>query len=369
VVAQQGRWQTRVTQARIGRSDLGGDFVYERRPGRVSHLGGRLDGRALWLQDLGPAIGAAVDAPPASRPGGRILPQRDFNLPSLKAMEADVTIALDRLELGHPRIKSLAPVRARLSLHDARLQIDDLDARAAQGRIAGRLWLDGRESVARWGMDMKASGVRLEQWITQARADGQPPYAAGRLSAQLAVEGRGRSTAQLLGSADGSGWIVWSEGRLSNLALEWAGIDIAQALGLMLVGDKTLEVGCGAADLRVADGMVRPKVMVIDTKDSTVWVDGGLSLATERLDLVAHVEPKDFSPLTLRTPLHVRGTLAAPTVQPDSGGIARKLLPAALLAAVNPLAALLPLLDRGDADVKPAIAACRRIVDRRRAER
>jgi uncharacterized protein involved in outer membrane biogenesis len=216
-------------------------------------------------------------------------------------------------------------------------------------------------------MDLGATGLRLEQWIQQPRPKGQPPFAAGRLSAQLALQGRGRSTAELLASAAGSGWIVWSQGRLSHLALEWAGIDLAQALGLMLVGDDGLEVGCGAAELKVRDGMVRPSVMVIDTRDSTVWVEGGLSLATERLDLTAHVEPKDFSPLALRAPLHVRGTLAAPTVQPDGGRIVRKLLPAALLAAINPLAALLPLIDRGDSEAQPAIEAWRRVIERRRS--
>ncbi|MEO7244999.1 MAG: hypothetical protein ABIX12_07610, partial [Rubrivivax sp.] len=161
VSAHDDRWQTTVRQARIGRSELGGEFLFERRgAGAVPRLSGRLDGRALWLQDLGPAIGAspgdgttsrATDAPAAkgSPATGRILPQRDFNLPSLTVMDADVAVALDRLELGHPRVQSLAPVRARLLLKDGRLQIDNLDARAAQGRIAGKLWLDGSAPVAR----------------------------------------------------------------------------------------------------------------------------------------------------------------------------------------------------------------------------
>jgi uncharacterized protein involved in outer membrane biogenesis len=86
---------------------------------------------------------------------------------------------------------------------------------------------------------------------------------------------------------------------------------------------------------------------VLDTSDSTVWVDGTLSLATEQLDLRAVVAPKDFSLLTLRSPLQVRGSFAHPKVTVDKGPLGLKLGSALLLGLINPLAALLPLVDVG----------------------
>jgi hypothetical protein len=88
--------------------------------------------------------------------------------------------------------------------------------------------------------------------------------------------------------------------------------------------------------------------MVLDTRDSVIWIDGSLSMASEAIDLRAVVSPKDFSPLTLRTPLRVRGSFAAPEVSLDKTPIARKLAAALLLALLNPLAALIPFIDPGD---------------------
>ena len=84
---------------------------------------------------------------------------------------------------------------------------------------------------------------------------------------------------------------------------------------------------------------------------------GTASLADEKLNLELHVAPKDFSPLTLRTPVRVRGTFANPDISLDKKPLAQRLLPAALLALWNPLAAVLPLMDPGDAEEAKAQAA------------
>jgi uncharacterized protein involved in outer membrane biogenesis len=367
------RWTTHVESAEIGRSRLAGDFEFLRRAGAPPSLTGELRGPVLWLQDLGPAIGTRApatlgnEAPPPARPASapddkRVLPDRPLDLPSLSAMQADVRIKLDRLELGHPRLQSMQPLRAHLKLAGGVLSIDELDATLARGRVWGRVQLDGRQRQALWNLDLSASDLRLEQWISQARPGGRPPYVAGELAARIALQGRGRSVAELLGTSSGSGRLVWSDGTLSHLVLEAAGIDLAQALGVMVRGDDALPVTCGAADLQVKNGQVEPRLLVVDTRDSTVWGTGSLSLADEHLDLVAHVAPKDVSPLALRTPLRVRGTLGDPSLSLEKGPLAKRVVPALLLGLVNPLAALLPLVDPGnDAAAQERLAGCHRV--------
>ncbi|MCA0240486.1 MAG: AsmA family protein [Proteobacteria bacterium] len=360
------RWQATVRQARIGRSDLAGDFAFDTPPAAKPVLSGELRGRALWLQDLGPAIGTRAPDGAATPPhGAKVLPDRPFDLPSLNAMQAEVGIALDRLELGHPGLEAVQPLRAHLSLKDGVLLIDRLDARLARGRLDGHVRLDGRSRPASWDVDLGLRAVELAQWISGLQRPQQPPYVAGRLAGRVQLKGRGNSTSQLLASADGRAWGVLSRGRISHLAVELAGLDVAQALGVALRGDDALRIDCGAADLAIANGRVQPRVLVVDTRDSTVWAEGSLSLADERLDLVARVEPKDFSPLALRSPLRVRGTLGAPKVSVDKAPLARRLVPAALLGMLNPLAALLPLMDAGDDDGEPAAAACRQVLAKR----
>ncbi len=358
-----GVWHTQVEQAQIGRSRMSGEFHFDARPARPL-LTGQLLAQTLWLEDLGPAIGASPQAAGGQeRPAPeRILPQRDFDLPSLRAMDADVALRFNTLQLAAgDLLRPISPLAGRLRLQDGVLQIRELDAGLAQGRIRGEIELDGRQDVARWRTALTARGVRIETWFpaTQAR---EVPWAAGALAASVQLQGRGRSTADLLASASGNAQLLWTRGSVSHLAVEAAGLDIAQGLARLVRGDEALPVLCGAARLDVKDGLVRPAPAVVDTRDSTVWLEGQLSLADERLDLSAQVAPKDRSPLTLRAPVRLRGTLVQPEISVQGSGLAKRLVPSVLLALVQPLAAVIPLIDVGDREeAQQAAAACARV--------
>lgn len=349
-LAQQGPlWSTVVERASIGRSRLDGEFQYDTRRSPLPQLAGRLHASTLALADLGPAIGTpTADQARAVRAPGRVLPDRAFDLPALRAMNANVLLRLERLDFGTTALQAASSLNGQLTLRDGVLRLADLDARLAQGRIHGSIQLDGRRTPARWKVALDGRGLRLEQWLRAVQRPGQPPYAAGRLAATLRLTGEGRSTAELLASADGRMGLHWSQGRLSHLVVEAAGLDIAQGLGLLLRGDDALPVSCGLADLAVHDGRVQSRAFVVDTRDSRLWLEGSLSLADERLALLARVQPKDFSPLALRAPLHITGTLGQPVLALDKAALASRAVPAALLAMVHPLAALLPLLDAGE---------------------
>ncbi len=85
---------------------------------------------------------------------------------------------------------------------------------------------------------------------------------------------------------------------------------------------------------------------------------GRINLRDETLALSATVRPKDVSPLSLRTPLLVTGTLADPRVGVEGVRLAGRVLAALGLAAIAGPAGLLPLLDTGAADqADPCVAA------------
>ena len=373
-IAKRGQvWNAVFDSAHIGASRLTGAFTYD--AGRTKPiLAGRLGGSKLLLADLGPAIGSKGQAPAAPRPraakaSGRVLPDREFDLPSLGAMDANILIDVAEVDLGTSYLEPLRPLRAHLTLADAVLRLDDIETRTAQGRLAGTVQLDGRAARAVWTTALRVNDVRLERWVKQVRADGGPPYVSGRLRGVINLRGEGRSTAQILGSLKGNVGLQLRDGKISHLVIESAGIDIAQALGLMVRGDKSLDVLCGVADLQATAGVLRPRTFVIDTTDSTVSMDGSISLVNESMDLRAVVSPKDFSPLTLRTPVHVRGSLGEPKVSLEKGPLARQLAASALLALVTPVAALLPLIDPGDpAAADQAVSeGCRALAQRSRA--
>ena len=377
-IAKQGVvWNTVVDSMAIGATRLNGAFTYDPRPA-VPVLAGRLGGSKLLLADLGPAVGtparassAVADAMPVAAAkksgaaGRMVLPDREFDLPALRAMNANVLIDIANLDLGSSILEPLKPLRTHLVLANGVLTLRELEARTGQGRLFGTVQLDGRNAQALWTADLRWDGVRLESWVKQSRADNAPPYVTGNLAGQARVAGQGKSTAAILGSMRGAMRMQVSKGTISHLAVEAAGLDVAQAIGMLIKGDDSLPIDCTVIDLGVEQGVLKPRVFVLDTPDSTIWVDGSISLATEALDLRMVTTPRDFSPLALRTPVILRGTFANPSVSVEAGKLATRLGASALLALINPLAAIIPLMDIGDsADAKRSADACRALSQR-----
>jgi uncharacterized protein involved in outer membrane biogenesis len=353
LVHDAGLWQLGAAQARIGRSRLAGDLRFDARtrPGRLT---GTLTGARLALGDLGPAVGAPVRKPVARAPGERVLPQRRFDLPALDRMNADLQIALDELDLGTDTLAPLGRVRTRLVLQDGVLDLRELDAVVAGGRVAGSTRLDATRDPARWGADLRLAGVRIDRWLQGTAGR----YISGVLSGDLGLRGTGRSTAQILGSLDGKAQLHLRDGALSHLVTEALGLDVAEALGLVIRGDKPLPLRCASADVQVQDGVARLQRALLDNRDSTIRVAGSINLRNETLELAARTRSKDFSPLALRAPITVTGPFARPQLGVEGGKVAGRVVGALVLGAVvGPVAALIPLADPGSSDAGDPCAA------------
>lgn len=394
-----GVWRLVAERFALGRTRLAGDFVLDgnRRP---RHLSGKLTGSVLALADLGPAIGAAPATQPVQRKTGKVLPQRRFDLPSLRAMSADVQVAIERFDFGGAALAPMSALRSRLVLDGGVLRLEDLQAQVAGGSLAGSTGYDGNQQPPRWDADLRFAGVDVAGWVravqapetrkapgapaatartlrnqrrtarTQAEAGSVQPvraYLTGILTSEVKVQGRGRSTGEILGSLQGSAQASLRDGTMSHLVTELLGLDIAQTLGVMVRGDRPLTLRCARVDVAIQGGIATPRVAVFDNPDSTIRLSGSINLRDETLDLRVVSRPKDFSPLTLRAPVKVTGTLADPSFGIEGERLAAKAIAAAVLGAVAaPLAALVPFIDQGkkvddpcpaDAQRSPAVAS------------
>ena len=355
-------WNTKINQMAIGGSRLNGRFSYDKSLA-TPLLKGKLAGK-LVITDLGPAFGANAD----DKNPNKVLPSRPFDLASLRKMNADIMIDMQYLDLKTRFLEPLKPLQAHLQLNNAVLTLKKIKTLTAGGQLTGDMGLDGRGSKALWDANLAWNGVRLEHWVKQKRADGLPPYISGRLNGKADLKGQGKSTAEILASLDGSIRSELNQGAVSHLGIEVAGLDVAQSIGVLFKGDEALPVQCAVVDLQAKNGVFTPRVMVVDTTDTTVWVDGSLSLATEKLNLRAMALPKDFSPLTLRVPLNVTGNFANPQVSLEKKPVGLKLATSVLLAIINPLAAVIPLLDSGDTkEAKQRAAGCKNLMQKNNA--
>lgn len=362
ILKRQGTlWTVDLNKAQVGESVLGGAFTFDTES-PVPKLTGRVDGSLLKLADLWPAIGGAASkaAPTASQARSKVLPSRPFNLAALRVMDSDVTIAIAQVDANLRQLEPLRPFSAHLLLTGGVLSLTDIEARTAQGHLRGTIALDGQANTAHWVAALRWDGLQLQRWIRQTRRAGLPPYVSGLLQGHATLQGNGRSTAEILATLQGDIGARVTKGTVSHLLVEAGGLDVAEVIGVYLQGDKPLVLDCAVASLTVDKGVLRPRLLVIDTTDSTAWVDGTLSLATETLDLRAVTAPKDFSVLTLRSPLHINGSFALPVVSVEAGPVALKLGAALALGLVNPLAAFIPLVDLGGKAAASAKAAdCR----------
>ena len=109
-------------------------------------------------------------------------------------------------------------------------------------------------------------------------------------------------------------------------------------------------------------GILRPNALILDTQVTTITGTGSIDLAREQLDLTLNQRTKNTSPLALRSPLILRGSFVKPVVGVDKGKLAARALGAVALGLVNPLLALIPLVDPGpgkDSDCAPLLTAAK----------
>jgi uncharacterized protein involved in outer membrane biogenesis len=302
-------------------------------------------------------------------------------------MDADVKVSIDELDFGTTALAPLHKVATRVVLQAGRLELQQVKATVAGGTLSGTSSYNSASATAQWAARLHLAGVDVAGWVrgtqTPQAADAPPAaptqaaklkqqrqqarqggdqvvrnYITGALDAEFDVRGSGNSTGQILSTLNGRFDLMLRDGTLSHLATEAAGLDVAQGLGLIIRGDRPLPLRCARIQATARNGIVRTDRGVIDNSDSTVRLAGELNLKDESLAFVATSRPKDFSPLSLRTPITVRGTLAQPRIGVEGGKLAGKVgVAAALGAALGPLAALIPLVDLGHKEAGNPCAA------------
>ena len=154
---------------------------------------------------------------------------------------------------------------------------------------------------------------------------------------------------------------------MSHLLIELAGLDIAQSLGVAVSGDKPIPIRCVIGDFKANDGVFKVKTMVLDTTDTKIVGEGQIDMGKEALNLRLVPYPKDFSPLSLRNPIAVQGTLGNPQAMTDPIGIGVEgTVKKVINAVLTPIVGLAPPIDEGvgeDSDCARLIAEAKQAVN------
>lgn len=371
----EGVWSYEDFSSRVGRSDLAGSVTLQQRRADRPLIQGRLVSQRLDLHDLLPLVGktppsATSTPPPTSRTerprapaptgssAGKVLPQQRFSAAKWDTLDTDLQFdGRSVVNLGPMPLDSL---KMRVLLQDRQLSLAPFALGVAGGEVAGQLRIDGRAEPMQARIDARGRRLQLAQLVPRVGRDARA--ALGTLNGRIALAGQGDSFARLLGTANGEVQIAMGTGRISNLLLELIDLDAAEALGFLIRGDQPVSVRCALADVGFTGGVMRTRAVVFDTTDTIIEARGQADFAQERLDLRVTPVAKDASLLTLRVPFDVGGTFAAPRVSPDKARLLARGGGAVLLGLINPLAALIPLLELGpgeDSDCGQLVARAR----------
>jgi uncharacterized protein involved in outer membrane biogenesis len=340
----------------LGDSDLAGDseFTSAGAGRKVPFLKADVVSRRLDFDDLAGFVGA----PPQTggketasaeqkrqaaelRAKSRVLPDEPFDLAKLRGMDADVH--WKALRVNAPKL----PIEAmdmHLFVDDAVMRLAPLDFRVAGGNVSSTIRMDARRDTIATRADIRAKGLSLPKLFPTAELT---DTSVGRVGGRLNLTAEGNSIARMAATSDGDVGAVMGRGRISNLLMEYAGIDIAESLKFLLTKDRTIPIRCAYADFKVTQGYADARQMAFDTDDTVIFGTGTVDLRNERLDLTLKPRPKDFSLVSLRAPLRVDGTFKDPGFHPDAKVITLRGVAAAVLGSIAAPLALIATVETG----------------------
>ena len=313
-----------------------------------------LRSRRLDFDDLAGFVGAAPQAggneatnaelrakAAAQSARARVLPNTPYKLDKLRAMDADVRLRAARLNA--PSLP-LDDMDAHLFLDNGVLRLDPLNFGVAGGDIRSTIRMNAREATIRTNADVSARGLNINKLLPNAEL---MQDAVGKVGGNMKITGTGNSIAQILGSAGGDISLGMGRGQISNLLIEFAGLDIAEAVKFMITKDRKIPIRCAFGDFAVRDGQMTTRALAFDTTDTIIIGEGDISLKNETLDLTLKPRPKDRSIFSFRSPLLVGGTFKDPSFKPDLARVGLRGAIALALGSIAPPAALLATLELG----------------------
>jgi uncharacterized protein involved in outer membrane biogenesis len=374
-------WTAREMQGVLGSSDIAGELSFDT-SAAVPLLTGKVQSKLLDFVDLRPVVGLPVKSSPAmarstvagkasvsakkvdpakpvnpaapANSGRKVLPTATLDLERLKAMNADVIYSAKAIR--HVEQLPLDSGSVHVKLTSGVMQLDPIALGVAGGSLAGKITVDINVVPAAVETRLAVRGLQLNQLFPTIK---NTKSAFGKISGQIDLKGRGNSVAQMLGSASGDVALVMGRGEISNILLEFIGLDGGEVIKFFIEGDRNVKLLCAAAAFEVKQGLMNSKTILLDTTDTVIHGTGQVNLANETLDITLKPEPKDRSILSLRSPLKIGGTFASPSAGPDKLALGARAGAVIALGLLNPLLALAATIETGpgkDADCRATLA-------------
>ena len=363
-------WSFDQFTGKVGDSDLAGRFDVDQAgkncwstPDLVSpvaELQGSTDRLSVCRRPLRRRAWRAQRSNSVRKPAGRFRP--NLQTKQLQAIDAKVHLKGKRFMTSDLPLDNLNAV---LDLRGGVLTLQPLDFGVGGGHVVSTLVMDARDKIFRTKGEVTVRNVEISKVLPKLKP---PQGSAGKVGGQAHFVATGNSIADMLATSNGEVALISWGGEASELSIVLTNLDLARAAQLLLKGDENSPIRCVVADFVAENGRMVAKTLVIDTDAEKILGEGSIDFAKERYDLTLNAQSKRPSLLALRGPIVVDGSLSSPQVHPAVGPIAARVASSVALGALNPLAALLPLIDTGgskDADCRGLMQEAKESVQER----
>jgi len=351
---QGGVWSYKDFKGQVGSSDLSGTLSYDISKER-GFLKADLVSNLLDSVDLGGFIGlppSGENATPEQKKAAlekkanaKIIPDVPLKLERLRATDLDVTLKAVKIVAPNLPFKGMD---VRFDLKNGLLKLDPLSVTLADGTVDGNIEVDANKDVPPMKLNLNLHKLSLGQFFANTRF---AKTSEGRFGGKVNLAGAGVSLADVLATSNGELILIMAGGKISQLLIEGSDLDIAQAVPLFLGKDKSTKIRCGVTDFEVEDGVLISKVIVLDTNDSLLVGNVSINLKRETINAKLDAKPKDSSIFSVQAPIVLSGQLKSPSIGLEGKKVGRRGSAAAVLGSLlTPFAAILPFIERSDAE-------------------
>ena len=319
IATQGAKYSLNDFSGTIGDSDMRGSVSVDL-GGEIPSLTGELVSKRLDFDDLAGLIGASPDLNETANAKQKADTGEDGLIPDVpipvdELRRANIDLSFKAASVSSP-IANVESIDAHINLDTGRLLVKPLTLGLAGGSAKGEIAVNVRQDVPSADIELALNGIAIRPFFARTEFVQEM---GGVLSGQIYLLGSGESLDTMVRSARGSGHLVMREGQMSALIVEAAGLDVAEALGVLIGGDVKVPIRCAVTAVKADNGAISLRRLAVDTEDSLIVGQGDIDLKSERMQIQIEARAKDFSLLDFSAPVVISGTFVDPSI--GIGGI------------------------------------------------
>ena len=243
---------------------------------------------------------------------------------------------------------------------DGLLRLNPLELRVGEGRVTGRVEVDGRREPIGSNVALEMQRVSVARLLRRLDVDVATfGTLSGSARGGIGLGGTGFSIKDILANSDGDIRLVMEGGQINRTIVAGLGLDLLRLFGSFVgATPDTVELRCTVADLEVRDGIVATRPLIIDTAIADLGGNGTIDLTNETIEISLTARPKATPLPTDLTGISITGTLAEPRLDINPLALAARGAAAATLGVL-----LKPFTALADAAAGQGRAPCAALLD------